>query len=214
MILKVCCIQNLEEALACINTGVDMIGFVSQMPTGFRLLADDQIRDIIAQLPHSGTRHVLLSSKKTAAGLINHAKYTGADTLQIVDYIDTASLEKVRQALPDIKLIQVIHVVSPEDVIRAQAIESLVDYILLDSGKQRGNIIALGGTGTTHDWSISASIVSSLSIPVLLAGGLNLQNVEQAISVVKPAGIDICTGLRDPKYLLVDRLQSMVELLQ
>ncbi len=214
MLLKVCCIQNIAEALSCIERQVHMIGFVSAMPTGFRLLTDLQIKDIISQLPPSETLSVLLSSRTSAAGLVDHIRYTGAQALQIVDELSQDVLRQVREQLPELKIIQVIHVTSPKDIEKAQSIESLVDYILLDSGKQQGNPKALGGTGLTHDWSISAELVRSLSKPVMLAGGLKLQNIAEAIDTVGPAGIDICTGLRDPKYLLLKRLDEMISKLK
>jgi phosphoribosylanthranilate isomerase len=54
----------------------------------------------------------------------------------------------------------------------------------------------LGGTGRTHDWSLSAEIVEKSEIPVYLAGGLNAENVGEAIRAVRPFGVDLCTGIR------------------
>jgi phosphoribosylanthranilate isomerase len=54
----------------------------------------------------------------------------------------------------------------------------------------------LGGTGRTHDWSISKRIRDSVSLPVYLAGGLDAHNVAEAVRVVRPFGIDLCSGVR------------------
>lgn len=212
MFLKVCCTQNSQEAISCIERQVHMIGFVSAMPTGFRLLKDEQIRQIISQLPQSKTLSVLLSSRTTVSELVDHVNYTGAQAIQIVDEVSPQVLAGVRKLLPNIKILQVIHVIGPEDVAKAISVESLVDYILLDSGKQQGNPKALGGTGLVHDWTISADIVKTLETPIILAGGLTVENAAEAISTVRPAGIDICTGMRDPKFLVLERLDALVSL--
>ena len=54
----------------------------------------------------------------------------------------------------------------------------------------------VGGTGQTHDWSISRQIVEQLPIPVILAGGLTPDNVNDAIRHVKPFGVDVNSGTK------------------
>jgi len=54
----------------------------------------------------------------------------------------------------------------------------------------------LGGTGRTHDWSLSRRIRDAVDIPVFLAGGLNAGNVSRGIAQVSPYGVDVCSGLR------------------
>ncbi|HJJ64238.1 MAG TPA: phosphoribosylanthranilate isomerase, partial [Methanocorpusculum sp.] len=66
------------------------------------------------------------------------------------------------------------------------------DAILLDSRTAD----RLGGTGITHDWSISAKIVSAVSKPVILAGGLKPENLFEAMSVVKPYAVDVHSGVK------------------
>ncbi len=68
--------------------------------------------------------------------------------------------------------------------------------MLLDSGNQHLAVKQLGGTGKTHDWSISSRITKAVSVPVFLAGGLNAGNVAEAIRVVQPFGLDLCSGVR------------------
>jgi phosphoribosylanthranilate isomerase len=80
-------------------------------------------------------------------------------------------------------------------------ISSQVDAILLDSGRPRAKLKTLGGTGNTHDWSLSRRIVEAVQLPVFLAGGLNAGNVKDAIKAVRPFGVDICSGVRTDKKL-------------
>ena len=72
------------------------------------------------------------------------------------------------------------------------------DFVLLDSGRPSALVPELGGTGRTHDSAVSAQIVSRLDVPVFLAGGLGPENVAEAIRTVRPVGVDLCSGIRDP----------------
>ena len=74
-----------------------------------------------------------------------------------------------------------------------------MDALLLDSGNQKLKVKELGGTGRTgrtHDWTISRKIRDAVTVPVYLAGGINANNVLDAIREVEPIGIDLCSGVR------------------
>jgi phosphoribosylanthranilate isomerase len=68
--------------------------------------------------------------------------------------------------------------------------------LLLDSGNPVLPVKELGGTGRTHDWSFSRKIREVVDVPVFLAGGLNGGNVARAIALVRPFGVDLCSGVR------------------
>lgn len=213
--LKVCCIQDVDEATLALKYGANLLGFVSAMPTGFRLLSDDQIKNIICDMGRSpGNQNVLLTSLKDAPSLIAQLKYTQADIVQIVDSVEIPVYDLIRKQLPKVSIMQVIHVNGPEAIERATTVDPYVDYVLLDSGKSSKKQQALGGTGQTHNWEISRDIVQAIRTPVFLAGGLHPANVESAIRAVEPYGVDICTGLRDPKYLVEAKLKELVSLLK
>ena len=118
------------------------------------------------------------------------------NTIQICDRLEEGTYKELREALPGVSLVQVIHVTGQESVDEAQSIAPEVDAILLDSGNQSLKVKELGGTGRTHDWSLSRTIRESIDVPLFLAGGLNPSNVGAAISAVEPFGIDVCSGLR------------------
>jgi phosphoribosylanthranilate isomerase len=84
---------------------------------------------------------------------------------------------ELRDALPGVALVQVVHVTGPEAVDEAIAVAPHVDAVLLDSGNQSLTIKELGGTGRTHDWTLSRKIREAIDVPLFLAGGLNPQNV-------------------------------------
>jgi phosphoribosylanthranilate isomerase len=76
-----------------------------------------------------------------------------------------------------------------------------VDALLLDSGNPTLTIKELVGTGRVHNWTLSRKIVEQSNVPVFLAGGLNADNVRQAIEQVQPFGLDLCSGVRTDKKL-------------
>lgn len=115
---------------------------------------------------------------------------------QLCDSVEPGCHTKLRASLPGIALVQVIHVTGSESVSEAVAVAGGVDALLLDSGNQKLAVKELGGTGRTHDWSISRQIVESVRVPVFLAGGLTPGNVATAIRAVRPFGLDVCSGLR------------------
>ena len=106
-----------------------------------------------------------------------------------------------------------VHVRNIESIEYARFVaDAGADAILLDSGQPQGAIKTLGGTGNTHDWSISREIVNSVRIPAFLAGGLTPENVGEAIRQVRPFGVDVCSGLRVNGELNQKQLQEFVRL--
>ena len=116
--------------------------------------------------------------------------------MQIVDELIDGNYSEIRLALPYLNIVQVIHVNGEESIEQALSVQEYVDAILLDSGDPKAKIKTLDGTGNKHDWTISRKLVSEVSIPVFLAGGLHAGNVKEAIEIVQPFGVDVCNGVR------------------
>lgn len=208
--LKICCINSHDEAKTAISVGADLLGLVADMPSGEGMIEDHKIREIAASIK-SFNNSVLLTSRTDAESIIEHHKETITSHIQIVDYIDVKNFQEIRKSLPDIKLIQVVHVEDESSYSLAMNFSNYVDFILLDSGKPSAKKRTLGGTGDTHNWNISKKIVRDCSIPVYLAGGINHSNVVEAIQKVKPYGIDLCTGLRTNNKLDKNKLNVFME---
>jgi len=138
----------------------------------------------------------LLTSKRDAAAIIAQQRRCRVNTLQLCDSVEPGCHAKLRDALPGIGIVQVIHVTGQESVDEAVAVAGSVDALLLDSGNQKLPVKELGGTGRTHDWRLSRKIVESVRVPVCLAGGLTPENVATAIREVRPFGLEVCNGLR------------------
>jgi phosphoribosylanthranilate isomerase len=146
-----------------------------------------------------------------AASIIEQQRRLRVNTIQICDRLTQGSFQDLRQALPGVALVQVVHVTGPEAVDEAIAVAPMVDAILLDSGNQSLAIKELGGTGRTHDWTLSRKIREAIEVPLFLAGGLNPSNVAAAIREVQPFGIDVCSGLRTNGRLNRDRLEAFFD---
>lgn len=194
---------------SAVQVGADMVGFVSQMPSGPGVLSEDRIAAIAARVP-ANIQSVLLTSKTDAASIIMQQRRCGVKALQLCDALASAEYVKLRDCLPDIALIQVIHVQGAHSVAEAEACASFVDAILLDSGAPQLPVKELGGTGRTHDWEISAAICRGVQVPVYLAGGLSPENVVTAIRKVQPAGVDVCSGVRSGCKLNAVKLRAFV----
>ena len=190
-----------------IEAGASAIGLVSAMPSGPGPIPEDLIAKIAATVP-PGVSSFLLTCLQEAASIIDQQRRLGVNTIQICDRLTSGTYQEIRDALPGISLVQVIHVTGPEAVDEAIAVASHVDAILLDSGNQSLAIKELGGTGRTHDWSLSLKIREAIDVPLFLAGGLNPTNVAAAIREVQPFGIDVCSGLRTEGTLDPDKLSE------
>ena len=195
MFVKVCCIADLDEARLAIAAGASAIGLVSAMPSGPGPIAEDEITRIAAGVPRP-TETFLLTALVQAEAIADQQRRCGTTAVQLVDRVEEPELRRLRRLLPETRIVQVIHVTGPESVDEARAAAPLVDTLLLDSGNPRLAVKELGGTGRVHDWEHSRAIRDSVSVPVLLAGGLNPGNARAALQTVEPAGLDVCSGLR------------------
>ncbi len=193
--VKICCIGSLEEAKLAIDYGASALGLVSEMPSGPGVISEGSIAQIASLMPPA-VSSFLLTSKPDTLAIIAQQRRLGVNTIQICDRLESGTYDDLRQALPGIAIIQVIHVTGSESIEEALSVAPHVHGLLLDSGNQSLAIKELGGTGRIHDWEISRRIRELVNIPVFLAGGLNADNVVTAIRLVEPFGVDVCSGVR------------------
>jgi phosphoribosylanthranilate isomerase len=204
--VKICCISSVDEAALAIECGASALGLVSHMPSGPGVISDDQIAEIAATVPPAiGT--FLLTSRQSVPDIIEQQRYCRTNTIQICDHLTHGTHRDLKEALPGISIVQVIHVTRPESVEEAARVAPDVDAILLDSGNQKLAVKELGGTGRTHDWTLSRAIRERIGIPLFLAGGLTPENVFQAIEDVGPFCLDVCSGVRTDGKLDATKLR-------
>jgi phosphoribosylanthranilate isomerase len=198
--IKICCISSEEEAKMAIDCGASAIGLVGRMPSGPGPISDELIRRIAGTVPPP-VATFMLTSETSLKEIIKHHHRTNTNTIQIVDALSEGKYSELKAALPSVKIVQVIHVIDEASVEEAISISSMVDAILLDSGNPKLKIKELGGTGRVHNWQLSRKICETAHCPVFLAGGLNPENVIQAIEEVHPYAVDVCSGVRTDGHL-------------
>jgi phosphoribosylanthranilate isomerase len=192
MRVKVCGIAKVEDAVVAGEAGADAVGCL----VGLSHTSPDQItaaaaRAVFSVLPPFVAR-VLVTHKTTLGEVADLVRETGATVVQLHGDFPLVAIPALREAVPYVSILKCVHVTGEEAIAAAGAAARVADAVLLDT-KVRGRI---GGTGKTHDWSISARIVEASSKPVILAGGLNPDNVAEAIARVRPYGVDANSGTR------------------
>jgi phosphoribosylanthranilate isomerase len=204
--IKICCITSENEARLAIEYGASAIGLVARMPSGPGPIPDELIRQIAKTVPPP-VATFLLTSETSVKEIIEHHHRTNTNTIQIVDSLSSGTYSQLKEGLPGVKIIQVIHVIDERSVNEAMEISEMVDAILLDSGNPKLKVKELGGTGRVHNWKLSRQIRDKTKCPVFLAGGLNPENVRQAIDEVHPFAVDVCSGVRTDGRLDREKLE-------
>lgn len=180
MRVKICGITRLEDALCAIEAGADALGFVFYEPSP-RYISAEQAASIIAQLPPFVTC-VGLFVNTPIAQVKSLALYIGLDLIQFHGDETAAACDGV--GLPYIRALRM----QPGQAI-AQIAESYqkARAILLDAWVPG----IPGGTGETFDWAA----IPPLTKPLILAGGLTVDNVAQAVLQVRPYAVDVSGGV-------------------
>ncbi|MEB3193700.1 MAG: phosphoribosylanthranilate isomerase [Cyanobacteriota bacterium] len=191
MRVKICGVRSLADLQGVLAAGPDGVGFI----LGARHRTEDAVSphraaELVAALPPF-VSSVMVTHLQEAAPIVALALQVRPTTLQLHDAIPPGAIQALRTALPGLKLIQAIHVVSDAAIAEAVALEPFVDALLLDSRTAD----RIGGTGQTHDWRISRRIVEACTKPVILAGGLTPANLASALAAVGPAGVDVNSGV-------------------
>jgi phosphoribosylanthranilate isomerase len=193
MHIKICCIETEEDRARALQDGVTSLGFVAEGLTPPYLVSIPRAATLREGLPRR-IEAVLLTAETCAETLVSQARDMDADAIQLCRPVSPQTLAHLRTALPGVRLIGVIHMGDPGGPDRAAAIAESVDIVLLDSGSLQTS--ELGGTGRTHDWKESARVRDVVRGELWLAGGLRPDNVGAAITLVRPDGVDVCSGVR------------------
>lgn len=189
-----------------IEAGASALGLVAAMPSGPGVITEEEIAAIAAVVPPP-IATFLLTSLVDPDAIIRQHRFCRTSTIQLCDYLAVQAYQEIRDALPGIRLVQVIHVLTETDVALAESVAPYVDAILLDSGNPALQVKQLGGTGRVHDWKLSRMIRERVPVPVFLAGGLRPPLLPSAIREVGPFGLDVCSGVRTDDRLDPEKLK-------
>lgn len=193
--IKICCIMSQQDADIAIECGATCLGLVAQMPSGPGIIDSTTISNLVRYIDNRA-RAIVLTSEKEANEILRHVDAVGVETVQVVSPVEPSVIKEIKRLAPALEVIPVVHVIDKSSIDYALRLGEYADAILLDTGNFNVEPIELGGTGRTHDWEVSADIVSRSEKPIYLAGGLDPENVIAAINQVKPHHIDVCSRLR------------------
>ncbi len=202
--IKICATTCIEDGLASIAAGADALGFVFA-PSPRRISAG-QAREIVRQLPATIESIGVFcnESLERVTQVMEEAKLTG---IQLHGEETAAFITEMKAMLPPDPKIRVIKTVLVNDhfeerFARVCAEYDCIDSILLDSG---------GGSGRTFDWKKAQPLLKKNRKPLILAGGLNAGNIEEAIRAFTPWGVDVVSGVeREPGRKDPEKLRAFV----
>ena len=188
--VKICGVTRIEDLTVTVDSGADAIGFIVGVPSSPRNLTLEKAKMLLGHVPVFVDR-VVVTAPTSPEWLIEVCERLKPTAIQIHGKTELDSSE-IREKIRDTRLIKTVYVT--EDAVKKMAIEDLrtFDAVLLDSFSNR----QYGGTGKTHDWELSRQIRKFIApVPVILAGGLNPENVKEAILAVRPYAVDVASGV-------------------
>ncbi len=208
--VKVCCIASPDEARLAVSFGVAAVGMVDETPSGEGTIPVETIAEIVRAVPRT-TGTFVLTATTDIDRLVELYRATGVNTLQLWDPLEPEQYPELREKVPGIFIAQSIHVMGERALESARDIARHVDALVLDSGDSEPPFRWQNPTGQTHDWEASRRISDAIHLPILLAGGLTPDNVGRAIRVVRPYGVDVCSGVRKDGQLDQSLLVAFLE---
>lgn len=197
MRVKLCGIRSRRDLDIACTARADALGVICGVTQDSPdALTSTEARALVEAMPDR-VDSVLVSQLTDLQHLDELTRSVGARSLQAHGDLDPDALARLRERLsPSHALIGVVHLGGEEALEEAAAIRAHVDALLLDSRTPERS----GGTGTTHDWSLSARIIAAAhaaGTPCILAGGLRPENLLGAIAVTAPSAVDVNSGVED-----------------
>jgi phosphoribosylanthranilate isomerase len=206
--VKFCGFTAAKDVEAACRLHPDLLGVIVGIPESPRNVNVDKAAELLRRVPRT-IQHVCVTRTRKLKEALELVEALHPDYLQVHPDLPP---EEMRKLKAHAGLILVFSIppkhASAEDIVNSVGLyEEIADIVLLDTKGPTG-----GGTGTPHDWRISGEIRKSLRKPVFLAGGLNPENVREAIEIVKPDGVDVSTGIEvAPGRKSVEKMKRFLE---
>lgn len=182
--VKICGIRSSAELEMAKRA--DYVGFIVESDSP-RRLEPSVAKELMSK---ARQRKVLVSTCRDPARLESLCKDLRPDVLQVHSYMSVIDINRLHSSL-DLEVWALFPVEDPLDAMRLQVLEHIVDKVHLDSPSAQG-----GGMGITHDWELSRRVRSVIApMGVVLAGGLTPDNVAKAVETVRPAIVDVSSGV-------------------
>jgi phosphoribosylanthranilate isomerase len=190
MIVQIYEVTTPAETRTLVEVGVDHIGVLVGDGSFPREQTIEKASEILAAVPAgSKTSALSLSHEldlivRITAALLPDILHLGAAP----QHLSPAQVRTLKTAFPQVALMRSIPVVDESSIALARSYDGLADWLLLDSYKAGDRQI--GALGVTHSWELDWRIIENVRTPVIIAGGLGPENVQEAIRIARPAGVD------------------------
>jgi len=193
MWVKVCANTSLKDAQMAVDAGADAVGFV--FAESVRRVTVEHVAEIAPRLPDSIEKIGVFvdAAVDELATAIEACKLTGVQLHTASDPKIAARLRE-RYAHDRLKILKVIHFQQGlEAELRAAERDAAIDAALVDSR----TATMLGGTGIRFDWKSARGSFAGARLRLIAAGGLNPENVTEAITMLQPWGVDVASGVEE-----------------
>lgn len=188
LLIKICGVRTSDILEAAIEAGADMVGFM-HFQRSPRFVDMDTMAQLISEARgRVETAVVLVNPDNT---LVAQVAALGPDWLQLHGLENPHRVEAIR-AEAGVAVMKAVPIGGPEDVAQVAAFEAVADRILLDA-KAPKHADRPGGLGVTFDWTLLKALDPALSF--MLSGGLTPANVGEAVTLVRPMGVDVSSGV-------------------
>lgn len=194
-LIQIAGIIDLTEARMLMDEGTDYLGFPLRLPVNKEDLTEEQAADVIKHITHPH-KAVLITYMDKAEDIISFCEKLNVNIVQLHGGISKEELIKTKELKPELEIIKslVVHENNFDELVNTVgSLSEWIDAYITDTFDPATG--ASGATGKTHDWNISKKLVELSPKPVIIAGGLNPDNVKKAILEIHPAGVDVHTGV-------------------
>ncbi|MEM2321332.1 MAG: phosphoribosylanthranilate isomerase [Candidatus Bathyarchaeia archaeon] len=187
--VKICGITRVRDLYISASAGADFVGFVVNVPSSPRNLSIKETKELMEATP-PWVMKVVVTVFSDVKKLLEIYDYLRPDFMQV--HALPAEARGIREVAMQIPIVRAINM--HQDLLLDEALRNIDSFkMLLADSHIPGKY---GGTGVRHDWSISKRIRDLIyPKPLILAGGLNPENVYEAILTVKPFAVDVSSGV-------------------
>ncbi len=205
--VKICGLKERESVAAAISAGADFVGFVFYEPSPRHVALGDAMR--LGELVPAGVKRVALVVDADEVRLLEIARNVKPDFFQ-AHGSETPERVRTIRAATGIPVIKAIKVEDASDLKAAESYRGAADMLLFDAKAPRDLAGALpGGNGLAFDWSLLDTVESGAEF--ILSGGLDADNVGQAIAVTGAAIVDVSTGVeKSPGIKDLDKIARFI----
>lgn len=185
--VKVCGVTSESDLETVVAAGADAVGVICDVPVDTpREVSVERASELLEAVPPFATG-VLVTMPDGLEAAIELVDRIDPDAVQIHDGLEASELADLRSSVdPD-----VLVAVDADEPATARSYDDVVDALVIDTADEEGG----GGTGRTHDWDRTRAVAADLESPLVLAGGLEPDNVETAVRTVEPFAVDVASGV-------------------